>query len=95
MIVQISSHLDLVDLLNFARTSKTMHRVLMSRKYKNIWRTAREAIAYLPQIFPGMSEPAFADLMFGTHCHVRTHRSNARTCTDFISGVCGPPCEQR
>lgn len=42
----------------------------MHRSSATIWRTARQQVELLPEPFPGMSEPAWANLAFDSHCHV-------------------------
>ncbi len=58
------------DLLNLARTSKSCRELLMSRKYEFLWKAARAGVAGLPDIPPWLSEPAYANLVFFTNCHV-------------------------
>jgi hypothetical protein len=64
-----------MDLLNLARTSKTLRQVLMSRKSMSVWiATRRNAGAtVVPQPPEDMAEPAWAQLLFGPAiCSVRS-----------------------
>ncbi|GBE82505.1 hypothetical protein SCP_0408890 [Sparassis crispa] len=57
------------DLLNLTRTSKDFRAVLLKRSTAFIWKTTRKQIDGLPDCPPFMSEPAYANLCFSTHCH--------------------------
>ncbi|KAI0745945.1 hypothetical protein C8Q76DRAFT_773444 [Earliella scabrosa] len=57
------------DLLNLARTSKDFRRVLMSRSSAPFWKAARQQVPGLPDCPPYLSEPAYANLAFFSHCH--------------------------
>lgn len=56
-----------MDLLNLARTSKTLRQVLMSRKSMSVWISARRnaGATVVPEPPEDMSEPAWAQLLFG------------------------------
>ena len=60
-----------MDILNLARMNKAFREVLMSRANASIWVAARRNIKGLPKCPPFLSEPAYANLCFGIHCHVR------------------------
>lgn len=60
-----------MDLLNLARTTKVFRRFLMARSAAPLWKTARLNDKGLPECPPHLSEPAYANLAFDTHCHVR------------------------
>ena len=67
-----------MDLLNLARTSKALRQVLMSRKSIWVWITARRAAGatMVPDPPEDMSEPAWAQLLFGPAvCSVSRHIS--------------------
>ena len=45
----------------------------MSKEREEIWRAARENVEDFPDCPEDMSEPAYANLAFSYHCHVRTY----------------------
>ncbi|KAI0807304.1 hypothetical protein C8Q74DRAFT_1226973 [Fomes fomentarius] len=57
------------DLLNLARTSKPFRALLMSRSAKPFWKASIAGIEGLPKCPPYLSEPAFVNLLFFSHCH--------------------------
>ncbi|KAH9019534.1 hypothetical protein EDB84DRAFT_1275725 [Lactarius hengduanensis] len=63
----IFSELLPMDLLNLARTSNTLRQVLMSRKSTSVWIAARRnaGATVVPEPPEDMSEPAWAQLLFG------------------------------
>lgn len=64
-----------MDLLNLARTSNTLRQVLMSRKSMSVWIAARRnaGATEVPEPPEDMSEPAWAQLLFGPAiCSVRS-----------------------
>ncbi len=61
------------DLLSLARTTKDFRALLMSRSSASCWATSRKQIQGLPEIPENLSEPAYANLIFCNHCHVRGH----------------------
>jgi hypothetical protein len=64
-----------MDLVNLARTSKSLRRVLMSRKSMSVWMVVRRNAGIVPVPDPpeDMSEPAWALLLFGPSvCSVRS-----------------------
>ena len=64
-----------MDLVNFARTSKALRQVLMSRKSIWVWIVARRnaGAVMVPDPPEDMSEPAWALLLFGPAvCSVRS-----------------------
>lgn len=65
--LQILSGLLPMDLLNLARTSKNLRQVLMSRKSMSVWISARRnaGATVVPEPPEDMSEPAWAQLLFG------------------------------
>ena len=72
---QILSALQPMDLLNLARTSKTLRQVLMSRNSMSVWIAARRnaGVTVVPEPPEDMSEPAWAQLLFGPPiCSVRS-----------------------
>ena len=67
---KIFGHLHPLDLLHLARTTKPFRRVLMHRSAISVWKEARSNVDGLPECHPSMSEPAYANLAFDSHCHV-------------------------
>lgn len=63
-------HLQPMDLLNLARTSKPFRELLMHRSAARFWKSARRNIDGLPDCPPDLSEPEYANLCFDAHCHV-------------------------
>ncbi|KAF8844141.1 hypothetical protein BDN67DRAFT_871570, partial [Paxillus ammoniavirescens] len=72
ILFEIFGHLMPLDVLRLARTTKQFRRVLMHRSSLSIWIAARKNVPDLPDCPPHMSEPQFANLVFDTHCHVRS-----------------------
>lgn len=70
-IFQILGHLNPLDVLRLARTTKQFRSMLMHKSSRFIWIAARKNVPDLPDCPPYMSEPQFANLVFDTHCHVR------------------------
>lgn len=69
ILFEIFGHLNPLDVLRLARTTKQFRRVLMDRSARCIWIAARNNLSDLPDCPPFMSEPQFANLVFDTHCH--------------------------
>lgn len=69
--LQIFSHLEPIDLLHLARTNKSFRALLVSRRSTALWRAARRNIPDLPECPEDISEPALANLLFLSNCHVR------------------------
>ena len=67
--LQIFSHLEPLDLLHLARTTKLFRNYLMSRRSALLWKTAQRNLDCLSDCPPYLSEPAYAELMFGLQCH--------------------------
>lgn len=64
-----------VDLLHLARTTKLFRRFLMARSAESMWKAARANVPDLPNCPAHLSEPAYANLAFDSHCHVRSSYS--------------------
>lgn len=62
--LKIASHARPSELLALARTNRILRQVLMSRKSETTWKAAREKIGG-PECPPDLSEPFWADLLFG------------------------------
>ncbi|RDX46883.1 hypothetical protein OH76DRAFT_1485154 [Lentinus brumalis] len=69
ILVEIFSLLHPRDLVNLARTLRDFRTFLMSRDSAPFWRAARKQVDGLPDCPPFLSEPAYANLVFFTHCH--------------------------
>ncbi|KAK0222366.1 hypothetical protein IW262DRAFT_1493975 [Armillaria fumosa] len=69
IILCIFELLDPLDLLHLARLSKAFRRVLMSKSSISAWKSARSNIGGLPEPLYGLSEPAWANLIFVPVCH--------------------------
>lgn len=59
------------DLLTLARSSKDLRSLFLSRTTLFLWKAARSNVPDMPPCPEDMSEPAYASLMFDTHCSVR------------------------
>ncbi|KAJ6513375.1 hypothetical protein C8R45DRAFT_344988 [Mycena sanguinolenta] len=69
LIAEIFGHLNPLDLLNLARTTKEIRGILMSRSSTIIWKESRSHVEGLPNPPRDLSEPQYANLCFSTHCH--------------------------
>lgn len=67
---QIFAYMTPVDLLNLSRTSKPFRTLLISRESVPLWKASRKNVPGLPDCPPFLSEPAYANLCFDSHCHV-------------------------
>ena len=70
-LLQVFAYLHPMDLLTLARTYKQLRNILMTKHSKAVWRIARGNIEGLPDCPVHLSEPAYANLAFDPHCHVR------------------------
>ncbi|KAJ7596354.1 hypothetical protein C8J56DRAFT_917247 [Mycena floridula] len=69
VLLEIFSHLLPYDLLRMSRLNKDLRRVLISRSSITVWKSARSNDNECPNPPDGMSEPAWANLLFDAHCH--------------------------
>ncbi|KAF7374985.1 hypothetical protein MSAN_00384600 [Mycena sanguinolenta] len=69
IVAEIFGHLNPMDLLNLARTTKEIRGILMSRSSAFIWKESRSHVEGLPDLPPDLCEPQYANLCFSTHCH--------------------------
>ncbi|GJE86896.1 hypothetical protein PsYK624_029790 [Phanerochaete sordida] len=70
IVYEVLSHLEPGDILNLARTSRPLRKMLMTRRSAHLWRKARENIgANIPAPPDYMSEPRLANLLVCMHCH--------------------------
>lgn len=67
---KVAGYLEPQDLLNMARSARSLRNLLMSKDSKRIWRISREA-SEIPDCPEDLSEPQYADLLFGIGCYVR------------------------
>lgn len=67
---QIFGHLKPLDLLHLARTTKDLRAILMARSSTSIWKHARSQFDDLPDCPDDLSEPRYAELLFGKACTV-------------------------
>ncbi|KAH9895856.1 hypothetical protein C8Q73DRAFT_689792 [Cubamyces lactineus] len=65
---EIASHLRPIDLLQLARTSKTLRSVFLSRTSRSVWLASLNRITGLPPCPTDMTEPAYAALLFDRIC---------------------------
>ncbi|KAI0755804.1 hypothetical protein C8Q74DRAFT_1452363 [Fomes fomentarius] len=66
---EIASCLHPLDLLHLARTSKLLRAILLSRSSTSAWKAAlSSADSSIPTVPPGLSEPAYAALLFDRIC---------------------------
>ena len=70
LLLQIFGHMHPRDLLSLARTTKDFRTFLMSRDAAPFWKAARQQVEDLPECPEHLSEPAYANLVFFSHCHV-------------------------
>ncbi|KAG6916763.1 hypothetical protein DXG01_005508 [Tephrocybe rancida] len=71
VLFEIFGQLKPFDLLKVARVTKELRRLLMHRSSRSVWQTALESVPDLPPCPPDMDEPAWVNLAFDPHCHVR------------------------
>ncbi|EAU81970.1 hypothetical protein CC1G_09156 [Coprinopsis cinerea okayama7 len=68
---QIFSHLSPMDLVNLARTSKHLRAALLNKGQSLVlWRTVLEQVPGLPRRPEDVSEPAWAEFLFGRTCQI-------------------------
>ncbi|KAJ7126990.1 hypothetical protein C8R44DRAFT_780134 [Mycena epipterygia] len=69
VLFEIFGHLNPLDLLHLARTTKEIRGILMARSAAFIWKEARSHVEGLPDLPRDLSEPQYANLVFDCHCH--------------------------
>ena len=67
---QIFGHLNPLDLLHLARTTKDLRAILMNRSSISIWKHSRSQFDDLPDCPDDLSEPQYAEFLFGKACTV-------------------------
>ncbi|TFK92410.1 hypothetical protein K466DRAFT_625452, partial [Polyporus arcularius HHB13444] len=70
VLLEIFAHMHPRDLLNMSRTSRDFRSFLMNRANAGLWRAARSNEPGLPECPPFLSEPAYANVVFSSLCHV-------------------------
>ncbi|KAI0047938.1 hypothetical protein FA95DRAFT_1518318 [Auriscalpium vulgare] len=70
ILFEIFGHLPPADLIHLTRVTKAFRQVLLSRDAMLLWKEAYELVPDVPSCPEDMSEPAWANLLFGgAHCH--------------------------
>ncbi|KAI0768938.1 hypothetical protein BC629DRAFT_806777 [Irpex lacteus] len=78
VIYEICVYLHPKDLLTLARSSKDLRSLFLSRTTLFLWKAARSNVPDMPPCPEDMSEPAYASLMFDTHCSTCGRRNSGR-----------------
>ncbi|KAF8133325.1 hypothetical protein EV363DRAFT_1215048 [Boletus edulis] len=66
----IAEYLCPMDLLNLARTCKSLRQLLMVKSSAFVWKAARRQIDRLPDCPADLTEPQYANLVFYPRCHI-------------------------
>lgn len=69
---QLAEYIQPLDLLNLARTCKSLRELLMDKSATSVWRSARRQVEGLPDCPDDLTEPEYANLVFYARCHVRS-----------------------
>ncbi|KAK0196188.1 hypothetical protein F5146DRAFT_319327 [Armillaria mellea] len=69
VLLEIFGHLLPYDVLRLARLTKEFRRLLMHTSSRSCWRASLSNLPGLPDPFPGMTEPAWVNLVFHPQCH--------------------------
>ncbi|KAK7686519.1 hypothetical protein QCA50_010117 [Cerrena zonata] len=88
IIYEIFFYLLPLDILNLSRTNKAFHALLMDRSAAPFWIAARQNVPGLPEPFPGMSEPAFANLCFYPCCHICLKPQTQEVIWEYRARLC-------
>ncbi|KAF9461968.1 hypothetical protein BDZ94DRAFT_1220801 [Collybia nuda] len=90
VLFEIFGHLLPQDILHLSRLTKEFRNLILAKSARPIWKDAFANIPELPMCPQEMSLPAWADLVFGSHCH-SCFSSKTRN-VDFILRVrlCAP-----
>ena len=64
-----------MDLLNLARTCKSLRAILMHKSSRFLWEAALRQVEDLPPCPADLTEPEYTNLIFYTRCHVSTDSS--------------------
>ncbi|KAI9462990.1 hypothetical protein HD554DRAFT_2288156 [Boletus coccyginus] len=65
----IATYIHPIDLLNLARTCKSLRQLLMDKSSTFVWKTARRQVDDLPDCPADLTEPEYANLVFYARCH--------------------------
>ncbi|KAF8435086.1 hypothetical protein L210DRAFT_1053936 [Boletus edulis BED1] len=65
----IAAYIHSVDLLNLARTCKSLRQLLMDKSSTFVWMEARRQVRGLPPCPADLTEPEYANLVFCARCH--------------------------
>ncbi|KAI0730881.1 hypothetical protein C8Q76DRAFT_669579 [Earliella scabrosa] len=80
------------DLLNLARTCKKFRAFFLHRSNARLWKASRENVGNLPECPPSLSEPAFALLLFSTHCQICGHAGVRKPVWTWFKRYCAKCC---
>ncbi|TFK56368.1 hypothetical protein OE88DRAFT_1729885 [Heliocybe sulcata] len=69
ILYEVFQHLQPLDLLHTARTTKALRKILMSRSSKSTWEVSFSGDPDVPPCPPDMSLPAWARLLYDQHCY--------------------------
>ncbi|KAF7295468.1 F-box domain-containing protein [Mycena indigotica] len=94
VLFEIFSHLDPLDVLNLARTTKTLRNHIMSRSARFIWTAALRNDPDLPPLPDDMNEPQYVNLAFSEHCHACLAKTEL-TLWAFRTRLCGSCLQER
>ncbi|KAF8547195.1 hypothetical protein OG21DRAFT_1450535 [Imleria badia] len=65
----LAAYVHPLDLLNLARTCKSLRELLMDKSSTFVWRAARRQVKGLPDCPVDLTEPEYANLLFYARCH--------------------------
>ncbi|KAI9454596.1 hypothetical protein HD554DRAFT_2244476 [Boletus coccyginus] len=85
----LAAYVHPLDLLNLARTCKSLRELLMDKASAFVWKTARRKIRGLPDCPADMTEPEYANLLFYSRCHVRTESSTRLDFSEVMNRAVG------
>ncbi|TBU32433.1 hypothetical protein BD311DRAFT_654742 [Dichomitus squalens] len=69
VLIEIFAFMHPRDLLNLARTTKPFRSLLMAKTARKMWEAVMARVEGLLPCPPYMSEPAYINLLFFSHCH--------------------------
>ncbi|KLO18513.1 hypothetical protein SCHPADRAFT_993550 [Schizopora paradoxa] len=91
---EIACYMTPLDLLNLARTSAGLRKLLMSKSSKRIWEAVR-MIHNIPECPKDLSEPRYADLLYGKGCSFCPDTRAKKTYTALRIRACKPCFEEQ
>ncbi|KAM5540097.1 hypothetical protein V8D89_006237 [Ganoderma adspersum] len=65
---EVAAHLHPLDMLNLARTSKSLRSLMLAKSCRSAWMASFATVHGLPLCPANMSEPSYAALLFDRHC---------------------------